>query len=224
MCWADLLFLHWRVDPGVMRALVPPEFELDLFDGSAWVGLVPFRMQDTRFRGVPPLPGLGAFEECNVRTYVRRGGQAGVWFFSLDAASRLSVLGGRWFWGLNYVHSRFDVKRNAGSGECDYALERLRGPWPPGRTRIVWRAGEALPPSGPGSLEHFLVERYALFTLRRGRALVGRVRHDPWPLHRADLIELDDTLVRAAGIDPIGEPVALATPGVRVLAEPLSPA
>jgi uncharacterized protein YqjF (DUF2071 family) len=208
MTWNHLLFLHWRVEPAVMRRLIPAELDVDEFDGSAWVGLVPFRMEESRFRGVPRLPGLRDFYECNVRTYVRGGGRSGVWFFSLDAATLLPVLGGRWLWSLNYVHSRFAVTQDA--DVTDYRLERALGPWPSGRTRIRWRVGEAVPASVPGSLEHFLTERYWLFTKRFGRVLAGEVKHAPWSLRRAEVLDLDDSLVRAAGLRVSGEPIALA--------------
>src|SRR6478736_184531 len=89
--WHDLLFAHWRIRLDVMRPLVPRELEIDTFDGSAWIGVVPFRMSAVRMRGLPPVPGASAFPELNVRTYVRYGGRAGVWFFSLDAESALAV-------------------------------------------------------------------------------------------------------------------------------------
>jgi hypothetical protein len=91
MTWADIAFAHWRVSPEILRPLIPPELELDTHDDAAWIGLIPFEMRDCDFRGVPTLPGLGTFLECNVRTYVRHRGVPGVWFFSLDAESRLAV-------------------------------------------------------------------------------------------------------------------------------------
>jgi len=201
MTWSNLLFVHWRVPPELLRPLIPEELTIDTFDGSAWLGLVPFEMTDTSFRRVPPLPGLARFYECNLRTYVRHGDHAGVWFFSLDAARLLPVLGGRWLWSLNYVHARFRVSRE---GErTSYNLKRRRGwgRWPGSSTNIVWTRGDALPQPEPGSLEHFLTERYMLFTKRRGRLMHGRVAHDPWSIRAAELISLDDSLVQAAGID-----------------------
>ena len=53
--WHDLLFMHWPIDPRVMRAKVPKSIELDLFDGGAWVGVVPFRMSNIAPRGLPAL-------------------------------------------------------------------------------------------------------------------------------------------------------------------------
>ncbi|TVQ61727.1 MAG: DUF2071 domain-containing protein [Phycisphaerales bacterium] len=223
MNWLDLFFLHWRIEPETMRALVPEPLEIDLFDASAWVALVPFRMADCQFRGVPPIaPGVRNFYECNVRTYVRHRGLPGVWFFSLDAASLLPVLGGRWFWSLNYVHSRFEVTHERAHDleraheRCDYKLARRRGPWADGRTHVAWRAGEPLPQAQPGSLEHFLTERYYFFTKRRGRVLASRVEHEPWPLRQATVEHLDDTLIAAAGLSAEGEPHAMATDGVCV--------
>lgn len=214
MRWDNLLFLHWPVDPAAMRALIPSELELDLFDGRAWIALVPFRMEATRFRGFPPLPGLSSFYECNVRTYVRARGASGsehtgVWFFSLDAECLIPVLGGNWLWSLNYVHSRFTVSHPA-PGTTDYALARHRNASE--RSHIVWNRGEPIPRAEPGSIEHFLTERYWLFTKRRGKIMGGRVAHEPWSLRAATVTHLEDTLIQSAGlknpVDPGTPPLA----------------
>ncbi len=217
MRWDDLLFLHWPVEIAAMRALVPPELEIDTFDGFAWVALVPFRMIDARFRGFPSMPGLSNFYECNVRTYVRAlngDGQMvpGVWFFSLDAEHLLPVLGGNWMWSLNYIHSRFEVQRKR--SVIDYQLQRRRSASE--RTHIRWERGEALPASEPGSIEHFLTERYWLFTKRWGVIKGGRVVHKPWPLRRARVEHLDDTLVASAGLRVQGEPIAHHSDSIQV--------
>lgn len=211
MRWSDLLFVHWRVDPELMRGLLPPGLEVDTFDGSAWVGLVPFLMDDVRFFGLPGLPTLRRFHECNVRTYVLRDGIPGVWFFSLDAASRLAVFGGRNLWGLNYVNARFRVGHEEGG--TDHRLVRRDGR----RTRVHWSPGEVLPPSESGSLRHFLTERYHLYARRRGRLLRGTIWHEPWTLRRAEIHELDDELVAAAGVETEGDPSFLAADPVSVL-------
>jgi uncharacterized protein YqjF (DUF2071 family) len=241
MTWENLLFVHWRLPAEVMRALVPRELEIDLFDGSAWIGLVPFAMRRCDFAGVPRvgLPGLRDFYECNVRTYVRHTGvggtRSGVWFFSLDAQTPLPVLGGRWLWNLNYVWSRFNVQQEGST--TAYKLVRRGvpglGDGIPARTDVRWRTvGDVLPQSQPGSIEHFLTERYWLFTQSRwtrgahgggGRILAGEVRHKPWSLSRAEVLHLDDTLVAAAGvrggvrIEVQGEAIALASRSLDVL-------
>ena len=216
MNWVNLLFLHWRVDAAAVRNLVPRELEIDTFDGSAWVGLVPFRMEASRFAGVPRLPGLQDFYECNVRTYVRYRGRSGVWFLSLDAERLLPVLGGRWLWSLNYIHSRFRVERSLDGSHTDYRVRRRRGPWPAAKTHVVWRSGESLPPATVGSIEHFLTERYWLFTRRRGRVLGGEVLHRSWPLRQATVEHLDDGLVAAAGLHVSGLPLVWASDLLKV--------
>lgn len=155
MTWLNLLFLHWRFNPNAIRPLIPQQLELDTFDGSAWVGLIPFKMHNCEFAGFKWLPTLRNFYECNVRTYVRCNGQPGVWFFSLDAQSLTPVLGGRHLWKLNYIHSKFNVKHTAHNNNStnnntnhnqtnhndqptthDYQLTRRKGPWPPAQTHI----------------------------------------------------------------------------------------
>src|SRR4029079_1151950 len=88
MVWEDLLFAHWPCDPAALEPHLPPGLALDTFDGRAWLGVVPFRISGIRARGLPAIPGLRGFLELNLRTYVVAGGKPGVWFFSLDAASR----------------------------------------------------------------------------------------------------------------------------------------
>lgn len=210
MRWANLLFVHWPVDPASMSKHLPPGASLDVFDGKAWIGLVPFRMEQVRVRGWGRLAGPDAFYECNVRTYITVGEARGVWFLSLDAEALRPVLGGRLMWGLNYVHARFDVSREG--DVTSYALRRRWGR--AGGSKLRWRSGEALPLAAPGTLEHFLTERYWLFAQRRDGLWQGRVEHPSWPLRRAELEVLDDSLVAEAGIAVSGVPHVLASDGV----------
>lgn len=214
MNWDNLLFLHWQVDAAVLRRLVPEPLEIDTFDGSGWVGLVPFTMANCSFRGVPPMPGLANFFECNVRTYVRHRGVAGVWFFSLDAQTLLPVLGGRWLWNLNYIYSQFRVA--SPENHTDYQLSRRRGPWPQASMHVRWHTGDLLPPRTESDLPTFLTERYWLYTKRRGGLWAGHVRHESWPLREANVLELHDELVAAAGLKISGPPLAFASKHIAV--------
>lgn len=211
MRWRHLLFAHWPVSAAALRPLVPAELDIDEFEGQAWVGLIPFTMEDVSPRLLPRLPlrGLTDFHECNVRTYVHPRGEnddaaaRGVWFFSLDAASRLAVRSARRIFALPYFDARMHLRREG--DVIDYSLHRLpafmdrKGAAP--RMRCRWRALDPLPPSRPGELAHFLTERYCLYAMKSGRLRRGRIAHKPWTLRRAQLLALDDSLVRAAGID-----------------------
>ncbi|HXI18187.1 MAG TPA: DUF2071 domain-containing protein [Chloroflexota bacterium] len=216
--WRDLLFLHWEVPPEALRALVPRELEIDRFEGRTYVGVVPFLMRRVRARFLPPLPGLADFYEVNVRTYVRhRGGEPGVWFFSLDASNLAAVLAARAGWQLPYFRSRASQWRK--SNDVSYHSERL----PPGRTParldVRYRVHEALGPAQPGTLEHFFVERYLLYTRWQPLGLrIGQVVHQPYPLHRAELLHLDcQSLANADGLPgPTGNVHTLYSHGVDV--------
>lgn len=208
--WADLLFLHWPVPPEVVAPLLPPGLTLDTFDGTAYVGLVPFTMTGVRPVWSPPVRGLSNFHETNVRTYVHCAGRdPGVWFFSLDAANAIAVRIARALWKLPYHFARMSLARD-GDGRIRYASERL---WPgplPGACRVEYTPAGTPTPARPGTLEHFLVERYVLYARSQsGRLLQGRVHHAPYPLQTATLHALDETLVAAAGVAlprPIGPP------------------
>ena len=181
--WRDLLFAHWRCDAGAIRSLLPAGLELDVWDRSAWIGVVPFLLTGFRLRGLPPIPFSAEFLELNVRTYVRTpGGKAGVWFFSLDAARWIPVIGARAAYHLPYFRSR--MRRRCTRDEIEYESQRA---WT-GRAgfkatyRPIGQAFEA----APGTLEHFLIERYCLYAKHPlGGIVRADIEHAPWPLQPA---------------------------------------
>lgn len=223
--WARLLFLHWEVPLAALRPLIPPELEIDTFEGRAYLGLVPFTMTGIRPAWAPAVPWLSSFHEVNVRTYVHRDGRdPGVWFFSLDAANPLAVEIARRFWNLPYhfARMRLDLRANGEAETIAYASER-RWPGPvPAACRLRYRPTGAPSPALAGSLEHFLAERYILYARKSDRLYSGRVHHSPYPLQAAELLELDETLVAAAGIArPEVAPLAHYAAEVRVRVYPL---
>jgi len=214
--WHHLLFLHWVVSAEQLRPLVPPELELDTFDANAYVGLIPFTMTGVRPPFAPPLGPLSRSHEVNVRTYVHfRGADPGVWFFSLDASNPLAVTGARAFFKLPYFLARMDLREQAGA--IDYFSERqLAGPRP-AACRVRYRSLDAPSPARPGTLAHFLVERYVLYTRSGNRLYRGRVHHQPYPLQSAEVPFLDESLIAAAGIRrPSSQPLMHYARGVHV--------
>ena len=203
--WKKLTFLHWRVPESALRPLLPPELTIDTFEGDAYVGLVPFTMTGVRPLWAPSVPGISNFHETNVRTYVHKDGRdPGVWFFSLDAASRVAVTVARTFWHLPYHHARMslDVSEAPGSRspEIRYVTERLGPPPVPAGCKITTRVVGDVSPAVPGTLEHFLAERYILYANTGAGLSIGRVHHTPYPLQRAEVTAWDESLLSAAGI------------------------
>jgi uncharacterized protein YqjF (DUF2071 family) len=202
MRWRDLLFIHWPIEPQRLRPFIPPGLEIDTRDGAAWLGVIPFTMSGVRHRILPPIPGLSAFPELNVRTYVRAPGpdgqpRPGVWFFSLDATNHIAIAIARATFLLPYMDARMRVRITRQGLDREIAYESRRtSPW---RT-LAW--GEALSteaefsatyrPVGAafqpqsGSLEHFLLDRYCLYSCTRNGLLYrAEIHHGPWPLHKA---------------------------------------
>ena len=196
--WNDLLFAHWAVDVPEVRARVPAGIELDLFDGRAWLGIVPFYMTNVAPRRAPAIPGLSAFAELNVRTYVRVGDKPGVYFFSLDAASRIAVRGARRFFHLPYFYADMSVYEVGGA--IDYSSHRHDRRGRPAEFVARYEpAGDVFPPA-PGSLDYFLTERYCLYTTDpEGRVRIAEIHHPPWPLQMADAEFQLNTMAAAAG-------------------------
>jgi uncharacterized protein YqjF (DUF2071 family) len=183
--WHNLLFAHWRVAHEALRPLIPPVLEIDTYGNDAWLGVVPFEMQGVRFRWLPPIPTASRFSELNVRTYVRFADRPGVWFFSLDAASALAVIGGRNAFHLPYFRARMSCAES--SGTINYASRRTHANAPSADFQASYRPTGSPFHAQPGSLEHFLAERYCLYaTDRSGNLLRSEIQHPPWPLRSAD--------------------------------------
>jgi len=197
--WHDLLFAHWPIDAHVLRNKLPPDLPLDLFEGRAWIGIVPFHMSNVGPRGVPWLPFVSAFAELNVRTYVTMNGKPGVFFFSLDAASALAVAAARTVLNLPYHLATMTV--DAESGSVRYRSRRRASRT--GAAEFVARYWPVGPPRSPqrGTLEYFLTERYCLYAVdRRGRIRRLEIHHPPWPLQSAAAEIAINTMTEASGI------------------------
>jgi uncharacterized protein len=183
--WHDLLFAHWPVSTNILRPVVPQPLEIDVFSGQAWIGVVPFRMTGVRPRAVPPLPWISSFPELNVRTYVRAQGKPGVWFFSLDAANPLAVAVARASFRLPYYRADMACRE---SGEwISYRSERKHRGASPANFAAKYRPlGPSFSPQ-PGTLVHFLTERYCLYAQdSRNRLCRCEIHHPPWQLQRAE--------------------------------------
>lgn len=198
--WHDLLFSHWPIAPQTLRGTLPSTLELDTFHGMGWVGVIPFRMSGVRLRGTAPLPWLSAFPELNVRTYVRYRERPGVWFLSLDAASRLAVTVARAWFRLPYFLAQMSCTRDG--EDVVYASVRTHA-----RARSAELAARYGPRGDvfrarPGTLEHWLTERYGLYApSRRGQVLSADIDHPPWSLQPAEAIFEKNTMARSHGIE-----------------------
>lgn len=202
--WHDLLFMHWPVPVAALEPHIPTGLALDRFDGVAWVGVVPFRMSGVTPRGFPALPGLSAFPEINVRTYVTAGGRRGVMFLTLDAASWWAVKAARRFFHLPYFHARMSCQREGDA--VSYSSVRREGP----AAEFKGRYGADGPAvrTRPGSLEHWLTERYSLYaTDQKGGLHTAEIHHRPWPLQGAFAEIERDSMLAPFGISVSGEPI-----------------
>lgn len=196
--WHELLFAHWPVAPAILRPLVPAMLPLDTFDGQCWIGVVPFHMSYVRPRGVPPVPGLSAFPELNVRTYVTLNGIPGAYFFSLDAGNALAVALARQLFHLPYFRARMSSKRAGDT--VHYQSVRTHRAAPPAELLASYRPLASVTYSMPDTIEHWFTERYCLYTVVGQRIYRCDIHHLPWPLQLAELDIVRNTMAEAAGL------------------------
>jgi len=198
--WDDLLFVHYRVPVESIRKLVPDVLEVEEHSGSGWVSVTPFAITGLRARGTLPLPRVSGFLELNVRTYVTRGGRPGIWFFSLDASSRLAVEAARRLYRLPYFHASISMRRRGETVLFDSARDEGKA------FSAGYRpAGPARPPE-PGSREHFLTERYSLYAEHEGMLFRADIHHRPWQLQPAEA-KIGLNTMAPRGLEPAADPL-----------------
>ena len=220
--WEDLLFAHWRVSDKAVRKIVPPHLQVDTFDGSAWLGVTPFRLTGLRLRGTLPFPYVSNFLELNVRTYVTADEKPGIWFFSLDASNPLAVEAARRTYRLPYYRARMSARRNG--DWIDYSSARQEGEGRPYTFDARYRATGPVFHATPGSLDHFLTERYCLYTLDERQDLRrAEIHHARWPLQTAEA-DIALNTMPPDGIElPDEEPLLHYARRLDVVAWPLEP-
>jgi uncharacterized protein len=180
--WHHTLFVHWPVPLSSLREYVPLELEIDTFDGSAWIAIVPFQVKNTRGRFTPAIPGVSSYLEVNVRTYVKYGGRTGVYFFSLDANHLLAVLGAKAILGLNYKQANISFREK---DHFEMISSRVQPPHRNAELELLYKPETEVIFAEPGTLEHWLTERYCLWTKRGSRIFRGDIHHTKWELQRA---------------------------------------
>jgi uncharacterized protein YqjF (DUF2071 family) len=204
--WHDLLFAHWRLSAEMIRPLIPAQLDLDLWEGFAYLGVVPFVIRNLHPRSVPSLPIVSHFPEINVRTYVSYQGIPGVWFFSLDAGNLSAVLGARFLYALPYFHAKFRVEST--KDEVAYKSRRLQRPKPADFQAQYRPTSELLPWSPPAhSLDRFITERYCLYAISGGHVYRTHVHHLPWPLQNASAEISHNTMTGPLQFDLTGAPL-----------------
>ncbi len=213
--WEELLFAHWPLPIERLREHLPAELEVDTHEGEAWLGITPFLVTNVRLRGLPALPVVSSFLELNCRTYVSHAGEKpGIWFISLDASSRLAVEAARRLYRLPYFQARMQgLPRSTCArigAERPHVWEATYGP------------ASAVAPAEPGSLEHFLTERYCLYTVDSGALHRAEIHHPPWPLQPAEA-EVELNTMPPDGLEPSGEPLCHYSGRQDVLIWPLEP-
>lgn len=202
--WRRLTFLHWRYDPAQIEPFIPAPLKLDVFDGAAWIGLVPFEITDLRPPLLPALHWISRFPETNVRTYVRGpNGDRGVWFFTLEAERLMAVMAARTFYHLPYRWAAMKVTQT--DNVVRYTSERKRS-FGRGRTDILVQPGKRV---SAGQLENFLTAQFRLYAVCGRRLFVAPVEHHPWPLQTAQVCRLEEDLISNCGLPaPQGAPLA----------------
>ena len=204
--WERLAFLHWRVPVEALREVVHPAVPIDTFDGSAWLGITPFTVSGLHVRGTPPPPIAASFHEINVRTYATIDGRPGIYFLSLDASSRLAVEAARRVYRVPYFEA--DIHVESEGDRIHYTSERTQSDGPAAGIDAAYGPEGDPYNAEPGTLDHWLTERYRLYTLDGDqRVQRGEIHHPPWPLQRATATLARNTMAQPYGIELRGEPL-----------------
>lgn len=198
--WKHLLFAHWKIPASILRPMIPPEIELDTYNGEAWLGVVPFLMTGVRLRGFAPMPGTATFPELNLRTYVNHNGKPGVWFFSLEAANPLAVMVARLTFNLPYFNAKMSLQQS--DNTISYRSHRTHSDAKSAEFIAKYQPIAPVKTYDAASLDRWLTDRYVLYSVnRKGQVFIGHIMHLPWGLQAAEATIERNTIAEASGIN-----------------------
>ncbi|WP_028393328.1 YqjF family protein [Bacillus cihuensis] len=197
--WEDLLFIHYPMDPNVLRNYVPLELELDVYQNRAWITIIPFRVTKMKGRGIPSLPLLNAYLEINVRTYVKYKDIPGIYFFSLDANHPLFVIGLKTAIGLPYKHANMEFKQMKNAFQ--FKSYRLSDKNTSEKINLTYQPGNVLFETLPGTLDHWLLERYCMYSFLGKYLIRGDIHHDQWKVSNATATTSINTMISFLSAD-----------------------
>ncbi|MFC4559592.1 YqjF family protein [Virgibacillus kekensis] len=202
--WRDLLFMHWPVPLSNIRPYVPAPFEIETYNGQAWISIVPFRATFNGPRGMPGKIPFSDYLELNVRTYVNYKGESGVFFFSFDANSMIAVTGARKLFSLPYIHASMSAKKDGKS--IEFISHRKHNGYPEAILSVRYTPVNERPTTASkGSLTEWLVERYCFWTLIGKKIYKGPILHSPWDLQRVEVDTQMDQLLDFLGTEHFKE-------------------
>ena len=208
MEWHNLLFAHWAVNPALLESLIPKGLTLETYDGFAWLGVVPFQMRYTAPRKFLSVPFISHFDELNLRTYVTDGQKRGVWFFSLDCNNPLAVRAARFGFHLPYMDAQMQVSSRGDTSA--YSSLRTHKNEPSAVLKCSYHPTGEVYRSQVGSFEHWLTERYCLYSANRaGQVFRGEIDHAPWSLQAAEAEFSSNSMAQGLGISLTSKPEIL---------------
>jgi uncharacterized protein len=198
--WLRAVFIHYEVDAEELQRAVP--FELDLYEGRAFVSLVAFTMRDMR----PCVGGkltawlfkpIATHEFLNVRAYVRHHGEPGIHFLAEWLNNPVSVHLGPTLFGLPYRLGRLTYQHRHEEGKISGTVTSGNS-----AAYLAYQADldrtAQFRPCEPGSLDEFLMERYTAFTKLNARGRFFRIWHPPWPQAPIEVDVLNQSLLTEA--------------------------
>lgn len=220
--WDDVLFLHWPVSEAILRDHIPAQLDLDRYEGTAWVSLVLFEVNGMRPRALPPIPFVHSFLELNVRTYVTYKGKPGIYFFSLDANSRLAVRMARIGYSLPYHLAKIELKRK--TGKIEFSSSRIHKNKPKESLQTIYRPTAEGYFAKKGTLDYWLTERYCLWTQKGRRLFRTDILHEKWKLQKAEVEIQKNSMAHFLPASSLSsDPVIHYSPSKRVLFWPPLP-
>lgn len=209
--WNHVLFLHWEVEPELIKELLPKGIELDLFQQKAWISLVPFTMQRIRPSFLPDFAPISNFHEVNLRTYVKRDGKSGVYFFQIESEKWISTCLAKKLSGLPYEKAQ--IKRKIKGEDQFYQLRNNAKGF---RFSTHFKTKSRTTPKNP--LELWLTERYCLYVEQGPHCYRYDIHHVEWQLDQVELTDLNANYNIADFSLSSAPNLCHYSPGVQVLA------
>lgn len=190
--WKNLFCIHFKIPPDLLKPLLHPSIGVDTWENNAYIGVFGLELYNLNFFRLPLIKQFKykSIIQLNIRTYVKNlQNEPTVYFFKLNANSRIGCLIAKTIYKLPYIYSSIYYQCAQHEGKMLMFRKNKRHAFSFDIEEDTFTASES-------PLASFFLERSKFnTTLEKNELYEGIIKHSPFQLQKIKVKESSFSLL-----------------------------